>query len=310
MVLVLMGYNIVMAKKGTNYPTKKLFDLLSTVYSFRYLRSHFLYELVDSPLLGVREQITRRKKQGLIEEPKKHTRSYLSFFDHRILGITPKGVEYMRRMDAAGIAGEQVTKVPELDPDYEARDFPHTMMVCDTLASINIGFKALPDYRFIPWTEIVARSDNQHPLRWPYQVTHKGQSKEATMIGDGLFGFQRPNGKATFYVVEAERMSPKNPNTLSRSSTKLKILAYNNIISNKGYLMSGAKNMKVLFVFPTDARAKAAAELAEELVGPSNRFRFTAIPTQFEQVKEPTPFPHIVTDPLYRAGMESIPLIA
>ena len=293
------------------YPTDELYNLLSVIHRYGYIRTSYLYELLDGGLYGLRKQITNRKKQGFISTPKQQFLGFNSHYCFHILQNTERGKEMLYNMNEVRNRElpDTATRIPIFEPAKESREFAHSMMVSDTIASIEIGIKKAEGYSFINWCEIIARATADNPLSIPYEFTYDNQHKKGEIIGDGLFGIKRPDNKASFFILEAERMSPKEPKSLSRSSTLRKLLAYNDIITKQTYKQTGATNLRVLFVFPTQRRAEEACKMAERVIGETNRFLFTSIPTHFQFMKAPPPFPDLIEEKWLRPGKESVTLI-
>lgn len=176
-------------------------------------------------------------------------------------------------------------------------------MICDTLASIEIGLKDT-GCEFIPWTEIVSKVDHDDPMRLEFSTTYEGKRVSGKIVPDGLFGIRYPNGLVSFFALEAENFSPIEPKSLERSSTLKKLLAYTDIIKNKTFKQLGIPNLRVLFVYPTAIRSGHAHELAVKLFTESNMFMFNDIPVQEMLFKAPPPFPDLVTSKWLRAGLE------
>lgn len=253
---------------------------------------------------GILHQLKYRQEQGYIFRPKEQRRGYNNLWCPNIHAITKKGEQVLIDHDRHPL---KVTRLFRPKGDAPVKNFAHAMMICDSLASIEIGVKK-SGCEFIPWTEIVDRVEAKDPQRFEFETRYQGSRVAGKLVPDGLFGIRYPNGQASFFVLEAENFNPVEPKDLKRASTLKKLLAYNDIIKNKKYKQLGIPNLRVLFVFPTKARTQHAVELAERLYGSTNMFLFHDIPAQELMFKAPPPFPELLTSDWKRAGLDSVPL--
>lgn len=291
-------------KTGWHRVTPDLLALLETLHRYRYLRSSFLPELLPGGDDGIKKQLRRRRVQGYVSWPDEQFRGYNNLWCPKVYELTKKGEQTL--IDH-GRHPQRVTRLDRKPTVWPARNFAHSMMICDTLASIEIGLKDT-GARFVPWTEIVP--DGNDPLRLPYSFTYNGQTVSTALVPDGLFGIEYDNGHTSYFVLEAENGQPLTRSHFRSGSTLKKMLAYKDIITKKTYKQMGCSNLRVLFVFPSEVTAKHAAELAEEATGATEKLRFTNIPVQEMILKAPPPFPDLVTREWYTAGKERKQLIA
>lgn len=292
-------------KRGWQIVTPELLDLLEVLARYKYLRTPFIRDLLPNcGHRGINHQLKYRHDQGYIERPKEQFRAYNNLWSPNIHSITKKGEQTL--IDH-GRHPLRVTRLDRKPTIWPARNFAHSMMICDTLASIEIGLQGT-GARLVPWTEIVP-TDTDDPLRLPFSFTYNGQSVRTSLVPDGLFGIEYANGHTSYFVLEAENGQPLTRSHFRSGSTLKKLLAYKDIITKKTYQQMGCSNLRVLFVFPSEVTAKHAAELAEEATGKTDKLRFMNIPVQEMILKAPPPFPDLATKPWYTAGKERKPLI-
>ena len=291
-------------EKGQEVVTPQLLQLLELLSRYKYLRTSFIRQLLDVGQQGIIRQLQLRRDQGYIFKPREQLRAYNSLYSPRIHSITKKGEQLLARY---GREPEKVTRLHRAKGDAPVKNFAHAMMICDATASIEIGCKQ-HDLGFIPWTSIVERVDHPDPMRLEFATSYQGKTVKGKIVPDGLFGIRYPNDQVSFFALEAEHFSPVEPKDLNRSSTLRKLLAYHAIIGKKSYQQLGIPNLRVLFVYPTKARAQHASELATRLFKTSNAFLFHDVPVQEELLKAPPPFPELLTGKWKRAGMEATPL--
>jgi hypothetical protein len=90
--------------------------------------------------------------------------------------------------------------------------FAHSVMICEALASIELGMKDKPGLRFIPWQEIHKRmpektraSKLSHCL--PVTVSHRIAGKEhhtsKALMPDAVFGIEIAGAGARFFALGA-----------------------------------------------------------------------------------------------------------
>lgn len=294
-----------MSKKSPDViVTHKLLDLLELLYRYKYLRTSFIRLLLDCGEQGIIRQLRTRRKQGLIFKPPEQKRGYNNLYSPRIHSITKKGEDLLVAYDRHPL---KATRLFRSKGDVPVKNFAHAMMICDTMASIEMGLRET-GCEFIPWTAIVDRVEHPEPMKFEFSTFYKDKSVKGKLVPDGLFGIRYPDNTVSFFALEAENFNPIEPADLSRASFLKKVLAYQDIIQSKKYKQLGIPNLRVLFVFPTEARADHARELTERLYTNTNMFLFHNIPVQELLLKAPPPFPELVTSKWQRAGMDAIPL--
>jgi hypothetical protein len=291
-------------KTGYHIVTPELLDLLELLSRYKYLRTSFIRGLLDCGSHGIIHQLQRRRKQGYIFQPREQKRGYNNLWCPRIHSITKQGERVLIEHDRHPL---KVTRLERRKGDAPVKNFAHAMMICDTLASIEMGVRKA-GCEFIPWTEIVNKLEADDPMRLAFSTTYEGKAVTGKLVPDGLFGIRYPNNQVSFFALEAENWNPVEPKDLNRASTLKKLLGYTDIIEKKTYKQLGIPNMRVLFVFPTKARAKTAIDLATRLYGSTNMFLMNNIPVQELLFVAPPPFPELVTSQWSRAGLDAIPL--
>ncbi len=237
-------------------------------------------------------------------KPTEQLRGYNNLWSPRIHSITKKGEQLLIDHDRHPLRVTQLDRKPSYWP---ARNFAHSMMICDTLASIEIGLKGT-GCRLIPWTEILERATVEEPMRLPFAFTHEGKHVSSKLVPDGLFGIQYPDGTASFFALETEHGQPLTRSHFGSGSTKKKLLAYKAISDSKAFKQMGVNNLRVLVVAPTEQRSANMAQLATELFGSTNLFLFHHIPVQEILFKAPPPFPDLITSQWKRAGLDATQL--
>lgn len=271
--------------------TPKAIEVLTLLARYRYLRKTFIDGLLPHrSAQGMNPTLQRLRKNGYVSLPKEQFRGYNSLYCCYIYEITPKGLDCLQQK-----IPQRATNLIRQRTDAPVRQFAHAMMICDGLASIEIGATAA-GCEFIPIDAILERTDVPDPLRLPTRV----KMEPTFSVPDGLFGIRYPSGKVWFFVYEAEHYNPVWPVAdLKRASFRKKAYAYSYIAEKKPYLdQLKIPNMLYLFAFPTNARVQTAREhfLRDfESTKLADRIFLTNIPVQEELMGAPPPFPELFT---------------
>jgi hypothetical protein len=290
--------------------TAKKVELLTVLARYKYLRSTYLSALLDHRSQdGLRRSLRSLYDNGLIDKPEAQLRGYNSLYTPDIYCIDTKGIDTLAER---GISPDYVTHLHRQKNDAPVHQFAHDMMICDTLASIEVGCREA-GLRFIPWTEIIARTTAPKPMKLACTVAHDfgthRENFETHLVPDALFGVQYRDGKVAFFALECERRSPKDVKKLTRSSSLKKLIGYRDIIRRGEYKDQLAiRNLRVLMVAPTPTMMRNILDLAERVVGPSPVFLFNVMPVQEDLYKAPPPNPALFTDEWHRSGMPPIRL--
>jgi hypothetical protein len=175
-------------------------------------------------------------------------------------------------------------------------EFPHAMMICETLASIECGTLSDQNVRFVPWPAILAKAPQEtlhagNPFAIPVEISHifpkakMPAHEKFNLVPDGLFGleYRQSHGKSRyrFFALEAERRNRVNTGNLKSSSFLKKALAYRRIIEggiHKSHF--GIPNLLVLTVAPNPARIRTMLRTVTDIHGGTGSpyFLFNAIP--------------------------------
>ena len=283
--------------------TENDLDILRILARYRYLRTSFIFPLVGrkantSGYLSLRKLF----EHGYINKPREQHRGYNNLYTPDIYELDKKGADVLKeRLPEA-------TRLVRKRYDVPVKNFGHAMMICDTMASIELGINQT-DCELITWQEIVERAGGENPMKLPCDIEHRFNGslvrKSTFLHPDGLFGIRYPDGNTSFFALEAEHFNPINPTNLDRASFLKKFLGYRDIVKSGVYKKQlSIPNVRVLVVAPTAAKIQHMQELVVELVGQSNLFLFAQIPVQEEIFKAPPPFPELFEQEWQRAGHE------
>ena len=293
-------------QKDRFYISEQDLEILRLLARYRYLRTTFIQAHTGRDRSSVNYALRKLFDQGYIDKPREQRRGYNNLYCPDIYELDGKGNGLLLER---GIREFEITRLYRQKVNGPVKNFAHSMMICDALASLELGVRQSPDCQFIGWQEIVARAEATNPMKLPCTVAHthangRYERLETHIVPDGLFGIRYPNGQAAFFALEAEHYNPIEPTNLGRASFLKKLLAYRDI-AKTGVYKTNLKipNLRVLVVSPTEERVRHQIQLTERIAKASNLFLFNVIPVQEELPNAPPPFPELFTVPWQRAGM-------
>lgn len=158
------------------------------------------------------------------------------------------------------------------------RQFEHSLMMCQCLASLELATLARSGLRFIPWPEILARAPQEtRTSRSPFRLA--GPAGE--IVPDGLFGLEyRSTGKSAyrFFTLEVDRGTmPLMRSGGSHTSYLAKLATYRGIIQcGVAKAELGIPNLFVLTVTTNRLRLSSLLQLASQQGG-NPFFLFAAV---------------------------------
>lgn len=272
-------------------------DLFKLLTRYRNLRSTYLYAFVGGASeTRFKERLGDLFHEGYLDRPSQQW----EFADARCRpAVYEIGKGGLRALCACGIdPGDRW-------PTGEAnRQFLHSLMSCEALASIELGARAIGAVRFISWPEILAKAPEATqasgaPLRLP--VPSGG-----FLVPDGVFGIEYQDGDAKayrFFALEADRGTmPVLRTRLGQTSYLAKLAAYREIIAQQVHKTHwGVPNLLVLTV--TTSAARLGDMLAKFAGGDVNAAFLFKATTERELIK---PVPDLLTEPWQRVQNEPL----
>lgn len=277
--------------------------ILTALAKYRYLRTEHIHQLIGNTCRQTtRVQLRTLYDVKLINRPPERLRGYSSLYTSEIYELEPAGLKWLYD---SGIEVDPVTNLYRKKGDGPSKNFAHAMMICDTLASLEIGARQA-GIEFIPYSKIIeGKGDN--PLKLPISISYNKEKLNTFLVPDGLFGLRYQDGKTAYFALEAEHYNPIRPTTIKRASTLKKLLGYRDIVKQQVYRTQlGIGNLRVLVVAPTVARTTHQVELLEELTGKSHLFLFHPVPVQEEIHGTVPPFPELFTATWAQAGLPGV----
>ncbi len=296
----------------------EIFQLLER---YRYLRSTFLHALVGG------KSETRFKERlgdlyhegGYINRPKAQWQYANARYMPIIYELAAPGRAVLR--DTGNQS--ETTQLCSRRSMGAHHQFAHALMICDILASIELGVRETNSLRFIPWQEILVKAPEQtraahNPLALPVSISHlssrtrKRHDAKTTLIPDALFGLEYKGIDDTkcyrFFALEADRNTmPIKRTNLNQSSYLKKLLAYREIAARKIYTSHlGIPNLMVLTVTTNTRHMQNIMELLMELTERGSKlFLFKTMSSLGDFQQAPLPTPHILTESWQRVGYEA-----
>jgi hypothetical protein len=163
--------------------------------------------------------------EGFIDRPEKQW----DLMDARSTPVVYEIGERARR--ALGEHGSPAANARTFLGPAAHRQFVHSRLICECLASIELATRQHTNLRFIAWSEILSRapaSTRSSPI--PFRVPFES----GAIIPDGLFGleYQTDRGKAyRFFALEADRGTmPISRTDRTKTSYLAKLAGYRAII--------------------------------------------------------------------------------
>jgi hypothetical protein len=202
------------------------------------------------------------------------------------------------------------------------RQFAHQAMICDCLASIELGVRQDGDLRFISWQDIMIKAPETtrrlpNPFELPASISHTFSKNQGTqyadikIVPDAVFGLEyTTHGQKSyrFFALEADRNTmPVARSNLRQTSYLKKILGYRAIASQNIYKSHlGLPNLFVLNVTTNEHHMNSIMSLLNEVTEQrgSQLFLFKTQSALGDFRVAPSPTPSFLTAPWKRVGSE------
>ncbi len=253
--------------------TNRDIEIFRTLSRYRYLRSTYLHAFAGGASeTRFKERLGDLFHEGYLDRPDQQWR----FADALHAPVVYALGDGARRILAEhGAAIEASTFLSA----GAHKQFAHSVMVCDCLASCDIAARDGGELRFIPWPEILAKAPlttRSSPM--PFRMT----SSAGDVIPDGIFGLEyRRNEKKSyrFFALEADRGSMPVVRSDRRQTSILgKFAVYNAAISQRIHTaLFGIPNLLVLIVTTSEQRKLEIMRRLHDQMGPSPLFLFKTL---------------------------------
>ena len=293
--------------------TPRDIEIFRLLDRYRYLRSTFIHAFVGGDKTKLIERLAHLYHEGrYLDRPSEQWQGINARYQPAVYEIDRRGKEVLREhgLLADGVGAGRHGGVQ--------RQFAHTLMVCDILASIELATRQIPGVRFIPWTEILARAPERTrkspaPMRLPVSISHPvsqnvaRQVVEVKLTPDAVFGLEYTTAGTRsyrFFALEADRATmPVSRSTLRMTSYLRKILAYRQGAAREMYRSQyGIPNLLVLTVTTSDSHMRGIMRLLGEIAGSSTLFLFKTAAAFGTLGTIPAPSSGLFAEPWERVG--------
>lgn len=292
----------------------RIFQLLAR---YRFLRSTHLFALVGGK--SQKRFIERLghlyHEGGYLNRPQQQWQAINARYMPAVYELGEMGWETLRRN---GFPDE----IPSAARQHVVRQYHHELMICDILSSIELGVRADPNLRFIPWQEILNSPKMPEATRYlpmpnavPVSVsytcprTQTVYRSDKSLIPDAIFGIEyggNDQKQYRFFALEADRNTePVIRRNLDQSSYLRKILQYREIAVRAIYrAWWGLPNLLVLNVTTSTQHLLNLMSLIDELTAGngSRQLLFKVMPPLASLESAPLAAPDMLASPWQRVG--------
>jgi len=210
--------------------TPRDIEIFNALSRYRYLRSTYLHAFVGgASTKRFKERLGNLFHEGFIDRPDRQW---------KFLNARSRAAVYENDAGAArvlldsGVVANDIRTFPHAKPH---RQFLHSLMICEALASLDLGARANPRLRYIAWPEIFARAPvNTRLASTPFRIP---VPSGGYLVPDGMFGFEYDLGEKKayrFFALEADRGTmPLVRSDRNQTSLFGKLAAYREIIARQ-----------------------------------------------------------------------------
>jgi len=242
--------------------TTRDIEIFKLLARYRYLPSSFIHAFVGGRSeTRLKERLGDLFHEGYIDRPDQQWEFANALSRHTIYESDSGAARTLREVGIT--VGDRRTFLSET----AHRQLLHSLMICQVLASLDLGVRGDSRLRFIAWPEILGRApqatrSSGAPFRLP--VPSGGY-----LVPDGLFGIEYgASDKKTyrFFALEADRGTmPVTRSNGSQTSYLRKITAYRDIIAHQIHKTHwGLPNLLMLTVTIGETRVQEIVSRLEE----------------------------------------------
>ena len=277
--------------------TARDIEIFKLLAQYRYLPSTFIHAFVGGASeTRFKERLGDLFHEGYIDRPSQQW----EFANARHKpAVYESGTGAARILREAGITtGDRRTFLSET----AHRQFLHSLMICQILASLDLGGRAAPGLRFIAWPEILERTpEATRSSRTPFRLPLPSGDH---LVPDGLFGLEYGQGVSKayrFFALEADRGTMPVTRTNPKQTSYLgKIAAYREITAQRVHKTHlGLPNLLVLTLTTGETRMADIIGRLESQTGDNAVLLFKSVSTSDLM----TPAPRLLFEPWQRASL-------
>jgi hypothetical protein len=256
--------------------TQRDIEIFKLLTRYRYLRRTFIHALLATPLddVSLRRRIYKLSAHKYLREPERQQQS--------------KNYRYVPRVHELGARGYEELKyelglIPEQKP-VKAHEFWHELMICDILASIEIGCM----YKGLTFQIL----DKPSELTTPH----------GALRADAYFSI---NGM--HFLVEADRATESNTNRWQE-----KIDKYTDVFKTRSYQTQwNIQSLIVLCMFSSPQKADNVRLHIQDTLGKKSRsLWFRGMKILGSHDRAPKPLTNLPDELWHRAGHEPVTILS
>ena len=232
-------------------------EIFKLLERYRYLSSTYIHAFVGGASeTRLKERLGNLFHQGYIDRPEQQWQMANCRYRPAIYEAGKLGRQMLRQKCIDAV--ESLTLLGKV----AHHQFAHSVMICETMASIEIGVRDNPHLRLISWQEILAkapertrRSDRPFQIPLPISSSVGGiqEFRVPCIVPDGVFGleYRLAERKAyRFFALEIDRGTmPVARSDQNRTSYMGKLALYRQMASAASYKTHlGLPNLLVLTI--------------------------------------------------------------
>jgi hypothetical protein len=283
-------------------------EIFKLVERYRYLRSTYIHAFVGGvSVTRFKERLGDLFHEGYLDRPEQQWAVANCRYAPVVYEMGEGGRCALR--EAGSGDGKPWTWLG----DGSHRQFAHSLMICEVLASIELRVRDFSNLRFVSWQEILAKAPeatrrSAAPFRIPIPAFDTAPSScDAAVVPDALFGLEYKMAEKAvyrFFALEADRGTmPVVRTNRAQSSYLKKMIAYREMVArqiHKSHL--GLPNLLVLTVTTNAAHMKWIMQQVSEHIGPQAGLLFLPFGTEGPAEKFRSPSMEFLVSPWQRIG--------
>ena len=278
-------------------------EIFRLLVRYRYLRSSYIHAFVG----GASENRLKERLGDLFHE------GYIGRPDQQWQFANCRHSPAVYQIDAGARSALQELESTADEPltwlsHHGHRQFRHSLMICEVLASIDLGIRQASGVRLISWREILGKSPlavEQHASPFEFSGVR--------IIPDALFGIEYHSGQKSAYrfcALEVDRgtmpVIRRNP---EQSSYLQKIMGYRSLIDRRSHRTElGIPNLFVLTVTTSDSHLAGIIQAISDGTRSHSTFLFKSLCSPAMTEYPPFPRPGLFLDPWRRIDLPPLSL--
>lgn len=248
--------------------------ILKRVYEHRFIRADDLYRLFDNRSPDrLSRRLTLLYRAGYLDRPIAQIDRYgQGGSQAMVYGLDDGGARFLKEKCGVSIGGANWRV---RNRAFGRQNLEHTLAVASALTDLEVSLRNHPTLSYISFEEILAGAPDAtrsapNPLCWSVPVQWNGAKVDIQLAPDAMFGLRkvREDGVAlrSYYYLEVDRgtmtIAPSETAQMSegfpyRATILRKLLTYTTSIRNGDQARFGVARVRVIFLLPSENRAKA-----------------------------------------------------